>query len=71
MKSLPIDEINYLTDITWHKGGNLVGETETSSTMIAHSALNYIGLETMLHMTCLGNKKQTIKVRSQKLSSHM
>ena len=62
MEGSPIDEINYLTDITWHKGGNLVGETETSSTMIAHSALNYIGLETMLHMTCLGNKRQTIKV---------
>ena len=49
-------------DITWHPAGNPAGESETSSTMIAHSALNYLGLETMLHMTCLGNRKETIKV---------
>ena len=54
-------------DITWHPAGNPSGESETSSTMIAHSALNYIGLETMLHMTCLGNRRQTVQVRQDLL----
>eukprot|EP00095_Tigriopus_kingsejongensis_P011923 snap_masked-scaffold507_size152468-processed-gene-0.27 protein:Tk11923 transcript:snap_masked-scaffold507_size152468-processed-gene-0.27-mRNA-1 annotation:"hypothetical protein DAPPUDRAFT_301720" len=40
-------------DVTWHPAGNPAGDTETSSMMIAHSALNYVGLETMLHMTCV------------------
>ncbi len=44
-------------DITWHPAGNPMGESETSSTMIAHTALNYVGLETMLHMTCLNTTK--------------
>ena len=48
-------------DITWHPAGNPSGESETSSTMIAHSALRYIGLETMLHMTCMGNKPETVR----------
>lgn len=26
--------------------------------MIAHSALNYVGLETMLHMTCVGSSQE-------------
>lgn len=48
-------------DITWHPAGNPSGESETSSTMIAHSALRYVGLETMLHMTCMGNRKETVR----------
>ena len=47
-------------DITWHPAGNPAGDSETSSTMIAQSAINYIGLETMLHMTCLDCPKKTI-----------
>ncbi len=50
-------------DVTWHPGlGNTSSDSETSSTMIAHSALNYCGLEAMLHMTCMGMTPQ--KVRS-------
>lgn len=48
-------------DITWHPAGNPAGDTETSSMMIAHSALNYVGLETMLHMTCVGSTQEQIK----------
>ena len=47
-------------DITWHPAGNPAGDTETSSMMIAHSALNYIGIETMLHMTCVGSTHEQI-----------
>ena len=47
-------------DVTWHPAGNPSGDSETSSTMIAHSAVNYLGIETMLHMTCLGCKPETM-----------
>ena len=47
-------------DVTWHPAGNPSGDSETSSSMIAHSAVNYLGIETMLHMTCLGCKPETI-----------
>ncbi|KZS15104.1 Methylenetetrahydrofolate reductase [Daphnia magna] len=39
-------------DVTWHPAGNPGGDTETSSMTIASAALNYCGLETMLHLTC-------------------
>lgn len=39
-------------DITWHPAGNPGGDSETSSMTIASAALNYSGLDTMLHMTC-------------------
>ena len=48
-------------DVTWHPAGNPSGDTETSSMMIAHSALNYVGLETMLHMTCAGSTPSQMK----------
>ena len=48
-------------DITWHPAGNPAGDSETSSMMIAHSAINYLGLETMLHMTCVDSNKEQIK----------
>jgi methylenetetrahydrofolate reductase (NADPH) len=41
-------------DITWHAAGNPAGDSETSSITIAGVALNYCGLETMLHITCVG-----------------
>ena len=47
-------------DITWHPAGNPAGDSETSSTMIAQSCINYVGLETMLHMTCLDCPKTSI-----------
>lgn len=47
-------------DITWHPAGNPAGDTETSSMMIAHSAVQYVGVESMLHMTCVGSSKDDI-----------
>ena len=53
-------------DITWHPSGNPASDSETSSTMIAQSAINYVGVDTMLHMTCLGCPKQNISNYLQK-----
>ena len=39
-------------DVTWHPAGNPGGDSETSSITIATSAVNYCGIETMLHITC-------------------
>ncbi|KAK4299390.1 hypothetical protein Pmani_028322, partial [Petrolisthes manimaculis] len=47
-------------DVTWHPAGNPGGDTETSSMTIAGAALNYSGLETMLHMTCCSMTKSEI-----------
>jgi len=47
-------------DITWHPAGNPAGDSETSSMMIAHAAVEYVGLESMLHMTCVGSSKDDI-----------
>lgn len=51
-------------DVTWHPAGNPAGDSETSSMMIAHSALNYVGLETMLHMTC-------VKLNQEEISNYL
>jgi len=47
-------------DITWHPAGNPAGDSETSSMMIAQSAVQYVGIESMLHMTCVGSSKDDI-----------
>ena len=47
-------------DVTWHPAGNPAGDSETSSMMIAHSAVQYVGVESMLHMTCVGSEKEEI-----------
>ncbi|XP_077997993.1 methylenetetrahydrofolate reductase (NADPH)-like [Glandiceps talaboti] len=47
-------------DVTWHPAGNPGGDSPTSSMMIASSALNYCGMETMLHITCCGQTKEQI-----------
>lgn len=41
-------------DVTWHPAGDPGSDKETSSMMIASTAtaVNYCGLETILHMTC-------------------
>ena len=53
-------------DITWHPAGNPDGDSETSSSMIAQSAINYVGLETMLHMTCMDAPKSSVTKTLQK-----
>ena len=47
-------------DITWHPAGNPAGDSETSSMQIAHSAVQYVGVESMLHMTCVGSTKHNV-----------
>ncbi|KAM5248714.1 methylenetetrahydrofolate reductase (NADPH) [Ctenodactylus gundi] len=39
-------------DVTWHPAGDPGSDKETSSMKIASTAVNYCGLETILHMTC-------------------
>ncbi|RWS24532.1 hypothetical protein B4U80_09776 [Leptotrombidium deliense] len=51
-------------DITWHPAGNPGSDTETSSITIAGVALNYCGLETMLHLTC-------VNMSSKELNKHL
>ncbi|XP_045601696.1 methylenetetrahydrofolate reductase (NADPH) [Procambarus clarkii] len=53
-------------DVTWHPAGNPGGDTETSSLTIAGAALNYCGLETMLHMTCCSMTKAEITKHLQR-----
>ncbi|CAF0895384.1 unnamed protein product [Adineta steineri] len=45
-------------DITWHPAGDPASNKETSSMMIANTMLNYCGIDTMLHLTCYGAKKE-------------
>ena len=47
-------------DITWGAGGNPGGDAETSSIKIAETSVQYLGLETMLHMTCVGAGRDEI-----------
>ena len=47
-------------DVTWHPAGNPGGDQETSSMTIASAALNYCGLETMLHITCANQTKEVV-----------
>lgn len=56
-------------DITWHPAGNPSGDKETSSVTIASTALNYCGLETMLHMTCANQTKEAVTRSLQKAKS--
>lgn len=49
-------------DVTWHPSnqpGNM--EKPTSSMCVASTMLNYLNIQTMLHMTCCHQPKQNIK----------
>lgn len=48
-------------DITWHPAGDPSGDKPTSSMKIAGVMKNYCLLETMLHITCYGQTKESIK----------
>ena len=48
-------------DITWHPAGDPSSDKPTSSMKIAAVMLNYCFLETMLHITCLSQTRETIK----------
>uniref|UniRef100_A0A1I8GKA4 Methylenetetrahydrofolate reductase n=1 Tax=Macrostomum lignano TaxID=282301 RepID=A0A1I8GKA4_9PLAT len=41
-------------DVTWHPAGNPAGDSPTSSTSVASAMLNYCGIDTVLHLTCVG-----------------
>lgn len=47
-------------DITWHPAGDPGSDKETSSMMIASTAVNYCGLESILHLTCCNQTKERI-----------
>lgn len=47
-------------DVTWHPAGDPGSDKETSSMVIASTAVNYCGLETMLHMTCCRQSQEQI-----------
>ncbi|XP_039210952.1 methylenetetrahydrofolate reductase [Crotalus tigris] len=53
-------------DVTWHPAGDPGSDKETSSMMMATTALNYCGLETILHMTCCNQSRGTITAHLQK-----
>ncbi|XP_044301436.1 methylenetetrahydrofolate reductase [Varanus komodoensis] len=53
-------------DITWHPAGDPGSDKETSSMMMASTALNYCGLETVLHMTCCQQTREMITAHLQK-----
>ncbi|XP_010223153.1 PREDICTED: methylenetetrahydrofolate reductase [Tinamus guttatus] len=53
-------------DVTWHPAGDPGSDKETSSMIIASTAVNYCGLETILHMTCCNQTKDEITGHLQK-----
>lgn len=53
-------------DVTWHAAGNPGSDSETSSITIANVALNYCGLETMLHVTCVDLSENDLKQHLQR-----
>uniref|UniRef100_A0AAV2M1P8 Methylenetetrahydrofolate reductase (NADPH) n=1 Tax=Knipowitschia caucasica TaxID=637954 RepID=A0AAV2M1P8_KNICA len=53
-------------DITWHPSGDPGSDKETSSMMIASTAVNYCGLESVLHLTCCNQSIDTINTHLRK-----
>ncbi|XP_068094851.1 methylenetetrahydrofolate reductase (NADPH) [Hyperolius riggenbachi] len=53
-------------DVTWHPAGDPGSDKETSSMVIASTAVNFCGLETVLHMTCCHQTKEEITNHLQK-----
>ncbi|XP_056651747.1 methylenetetrahydrofolate reductase (NADPH) isoform X4 [Monodelphis domestica] len=47
-------------DVTWHPAGDPGSDKETSSMIIANTAVDYCGLETVLHMTCSQQNRDEI-----------
>nr|KAF6379459.1 methylenetetrahydrofolate reductase [Myotis myotis] len=47
-------------DVTWHPAGDPGSDKETSSMAIASAAVNYCGLETVLHLTCCRQSQEEI-----------
>ena len=56
-------------DVTWHPAGDPGGDKVTSSTKIAGTILTYCGIDTMLHMTCSNQTRETVKKNLEKTKS--
>lgn len=57
-------------DMTWHPAGDPSNiEKSTSSTYVAGAMLNYCGIETMLHITCVGTTRDKMKDNLEKAKS--
>ncbi|RNA39112.1 methylenetetrahydrofolate reductase isoform X2 [Brachionus plicatilis] len=56
-------------DITWHPAGDPASDKPTSSMKISNVMLNYCLLETMLHITCYGQTKESMKQYLDKAKS--
>lgn len=56
-------------DVTWRPAGDPGGDKETSSMTIASTAVNYCGLETLLHLTCCNQTKDQITQHLKKAHS--
>jgi len=46
-----------------------MGDSESSSLTLAHTTMTSLGLETMLHMACLGSKQETMEQYLEKAKS--
>ncbi|XP_016141802.1 methylenetetrahydrofolate reductase-like [Sinocyclocheilus grahami] len=53
-------------DVTWHPAGDPGSDKETSSMIIASTAVNYCGLESVLHLTCCNQTKEKITAHLNK-----
>ncbi|XP_040182018.1 methylenetetrahydrofolate reductase [Rana temporaria] len=53
-------------DVTWHPAGDPGSDKDTSSMIIASTAVKFCGLETVLHMTCCHQTKEEITRHLQK-----
>ncbi|KAM9751764.1 LOW QUALITY PROTEIN: methylenetetrahydrofolate reductase (NADPH) [Menidia menidia] len=47
-------------DITWHPAGDPGSDKETSSMTMASTALNYCGLDSVLHLTCCQQSRDRV-----------
>ncbi|XP_055966914.1 methylenetetrahydrofolate reductase (NADPH) [Sorex fumeus] len=47
-------------DVTWHPAGDPGSDKDTASMAIASAAVNYCGLETVLHMTCCRQSREQL-----------
>ncbi len=56
-------------DITWHPAGDPSSDKPTSSMKVAAVMLNYCLLETMLHLTCYNQNRETMKKYLDKAKS--
>ncbi|XP_054995492.1 methylenetetrahydrofolate reductase (NADPH) isoform X2 [Sorex araneus] len=47
-------------DVTWHPAGDPGSDKDTASMAVASAAVNYCGLETVLHLTCCRQSREQL-----------